>query len=105
MQVGREKKLDDLRIVHSYLERLLDTDPDLDGAVGIDRLGYIYPQDRALDKSKPGNVESETDSQRMGHVAFRMTVDVGISHIVKRREVDAAQTGGVIQHIPIEISL
>src|SRR5882724_9426692 len=85
-----------------HSKRLLYSHPHLDRTVGIDRLGHVYPQDGAFHKTEPSDIESKSHAKGLSHISKRVALDIGITYVIKRRDIDIPQSSRVVDDIPLQ---
>src|SRR5689334_13374740 len=78
---------------------MLNADPNLHARVALNGLGGVESEHGAFDDAEPLDIDAQTESERLGDVADAAAVQVDLAHIVKRREIDVADAGEVIEVI------
>ena len=71
------------------------------GVSALIGLGDVEAEHGSLDQAEPDHVDAQADAEGVGDRAERLAVDVGVAHVVERREVDAAHAGDVVAHVPV----
>src|SRR5436305_6976047 len=67
-------------------ERMLDSEPELQRRVAVERLGEVNAEHRPFNDAQPLHVDAQAEADGLGRVAQGMAAEIGVADVVKGGE-------------------